>query len=111
MWHPELPEGRVFHQLIYPDLSKGFDIHTDDSEFQMVAVISQTGKPIAFYIHKLTKSQQGYKVTEKGLLSIVETLKEFRTILLGQRLKIYTDHKNITFKPSILMECCSGDIY
>ena len=25
-------------------------------------------------------------------------MKEFRTILLGQRLKIYTDHKNITFK-------------
>ena len=26
----------------------------------------------------------------------VETLKEFRTILLGQKLRIYTDHKKLT---------------
>ena len=32
------------------------------------------------------------------MLSIVETLKEFRTILLGQELVIHTDHKNLTFK-------------
>ena len=31
-------------------------------------------------------------------MNIVETLKEFCTILLGQKLKIYTDHKNLTCK-------------
>ena len=32
------------------------------------------------------------------MLAIVETLKEFRNILLGQRIRIYTDHKNLTYK-------------
>ena len=32
------------------------------------------------------------------MLSIIETLKEFRTILLGQILRICTDHKNPTCK-------------
>ena len=30
--------------------------------------------------------------------TLVETSKEFRTILLGQRIKVYTDHINLTFK-------------
>jgi RNase H-like domain found in reverse transcriptase len=29
------------------------------------------------------------------MLSIVEILNEFRTILLGCRIKIYTDHANV----------------
>ena len=49
------------------------------------------------YSRKLTDAQQIYTVTEIYFLSIFETLKEFRTILLGQRLRIYTDHKNLTY--------------
>ena len=50
--------------LLYPDLNKRFDIHTDARELQIEAVISQDGKPIAFYSHKLTKPQQQYTLTE-----------------------------------------------
>ena len=35
--------------LTYPDWSKPFDIHTDASDYQLGSVISQEGKPIAFF--------------------------------------------------------------
>ena len=83
--------------LYYPNFNKPFEIHTDASLHQLGSVISQDGHPIAFYSRKLRDGQHNYTTTERELLAIVETLKEFRTILLGQQLKIYTDHKNLTF--------------
>ena len=84
--------------LTYPDFNENFEIHTNASALQLAGVITQKGKPVALYSIKLTDSQQRYTVTEKELISIVETLKEFRTILLGQKLKIYTDHKILPVK-------------
>ena len=84
--------------LTYPDFNKKFIIHTDASAYQLGACISQDGKPIAFYSRKLTDAQTRYTTTERELLAIVETLKEFRNILLGQQIVVYTDHKNLTYK-------------
>jgi hypothetical protein len=83
--------------LAYPDFTKPFVIHTDASKVQLGAVISQDDRPIAFYSRKLNPAQTRYTTTERELLSIVETLKEFRNILLGHSIQIYTDHKNLTF--------------
>ena len=84
--------------LAYPDFTKMFDIHTDASDLQIGSVISQDNQPIAFFSRKLNDAQTRYTTTEKELLAIVETLKEFRNILLGQKIKVYTDHKNLTYK-------------
>ena len=84
--------------LNYPDFTKEFDIHTDASLLQLGACISQGGKPVAFYSRKLQPAQTRYTTTERELLSIVETLKEFRNILLGQKIKVHTDHENLTYK-------------
>ena len=83
--------------LAFPDFTKPFIIHTDASDRQLGAVITQDNKPLAYYSRKLSKAQINYTVTEKELLSIVETLKEFRSILLGFEIEIYTDHINLTY--------------
>ena len=67
--------------LTYPDFNKKFAIHTDACKLQLRACISQDGKPVAFYSRKLNPAQTRYTVTELELLFIVETFKEFRSIL------------------------------
>ena len=82
----------------YPDFNEIFKIHTNAIAFQLGAVIGQKGKPIAFCSRKLTGDQKGYTLTEIELISIVETLKYFRTILLSQKSQIYINHKNLICK-------------
>src|SRR5210317_491788 len=84
--------------LSYPDFSKPFEIYTDASKIQLGAAISQNNQPIAFYSRKLSQAQTRYTTTERELLSIAETLKEFQNILLGQQIIVYTDHENLTYK-------------
>jgi transposase InsO family protein len=83
--------------LAFPDFNKEFHIYTDASDYQLGAVIMQDDKPLAFYSRKLNAAQKRYTTGEQELLSIVETLKEFRNILLGQRIIVHTDHKNIVY--------------
>ena len=81
--------------LAYPDYSEPFEIFTDASTRQQGAVITQKGRPLAFFSQKLSAAQEKYKVTELELLSIVECFKEFTGMLWGQRIKVFTDHKNL----------------
>ena len=86
--------------LAFPDFTKSFHIHTDSSDYQLGAVIMQNDRPLAFYSRKMNNAQRKYPTGEQELLSIVETLKEFKNILLGQDVVVHTDHKNLLYEKS-----------
>ena len=46
-----------------------------------------------------------YAMTEKELVSIVETFKYFRNIFLGYEIKVFTDHKNISYEAKKIVQC------
>ena len=74
--------------LAYPNFNSVFEIYIDASKKQLGTVIVQDNWPLAFYSRKLNPAQINYTTTERELLSIVETLKEFKNILLGHKIKI-----------------------
>ena len=53
-------------------------MYTDNSKTQLGGVISQNEKPITFYSRNLTPEQINCMTKEIKLLSVVETIKEFR---------------------------------
>ncbi len=81
--------------LAYPDYSKVFEIYTNALSKQLDAVITQENRPFAFFSWKLSTTQCKYSVTKIELLAIVKTLKEFKAMLWGQSIKVYTDHANL----------------
>ena len=88
--------------LYYPDFSKPFVIHSDVSDLQLGAIISQDGKPLAYYTRKLNSGRKKYIVGELELLGIVEGLKAFENILRGLTIIVYTDHLNLLYANNAL---------
>ena len=62
----------------------------------------QGKKTLAFYSRKLTDAQRNYGVGEKEMLASVEALKEFRTVVFGYPVTVYTDHLNWTYDKKVL---------
>eukprot|EP00804_Cyclotella_cryptica_P023756 CCRYP_011141-RA/>CCRYP_011141-RA protein AED:0.41 eAED:0.65 QI:0/0/0/1/0/0/2/0/181 len=80
--------------LAYPDYSKGFEIYTDGSKRQLGAAVTQNNRQLHFSAEN-SLSVSKIQRNEIELLAIVETLKEFKGMLWGQPIVVYTDHKNL----------------
>jgi hypothetical protein len=104
-WHWDEVHQRAFTHVkatitkdvvwAYPDFNKVFEIYTDASSKQLGAIITQDNRPIMFFSWKLSDTQHKYSVPKIELLAIVETLKEFKGMLWGQKIKVFTDHANL----------------
>ena len=87
--------------LSYPDWTTPFIVHTDASDKQLGAIISQNKKTTAFFSRILSKQQHNYTTTKKELLAVVEWLNKFRGIIFGYEINVFSDNKNLVYAATL----------
>ena len=76
-------------QAIDPTIS--FTVETDVSDHTIAATLTQKGRPVAFFSHTLSNSEQKHLSMEKDTYAIVEALKKWKHYLIGHHLRHITD--------------------
>ena len=61
------------------------------------AVLSQQGRPVAFFNKALFVQHQALSVYDKKMLAILMAIKKWNAYLLGRHFQIKTDHHSLKF--------------
>jgi hypothetical protein len=82
--------------LIMPDIHKGFDVYCDASHLGLGCVM-QEGKVIVYASRQLRKLGKNYPTHDLELATVVHALKIWRHYMIGNKCKIFTDHKSLKY--------------
>lgn len=81
--------------LSLPDPKLEYVLTTDASDIGIGAVLTQQGKPIAYYSRRLDAAQSRYTVGEKELLGTTASVMHFGHMRDGAKIIVETDHRNL----------------
>lgn len=70
--------------LVLPDFFETFELHSDASKLGIGAVLSQRGRPIAYYSEKLASARSRYSTYNVEFYAIVQAIKHWRHYLVHQ---------------------------
>nr|GEV96332.1 reverse transcriptase domain-containing protein [Tanacetum cinerariifolium] len=87
--------------LIAPDWDLPFELMCDASDFAIGAVLGQRQenhfRPIHYASKMMTEAESNYTTTEKEMLVVVYTFKNFRSYLIMNKSIVYTDHSALKY--------------
>jgi hypothetical protein len=78
--------------LALPDFEKVFEVDCDASHVGIGAVLSQEGKPIAFFSEKLNDVRKKYSTYDIEFYAIVQALRHWKHYLVPKEFVLFTDH-------------------
>jgi hypothetical protein len=79
------------------DIHKGCDVYCDASHPRLGCVLMQEGKVIAYASRHLRKHEKNYPTHDLELAAVVHALKIWRHYIIGNKCKIFTDNKILTY--------------
>lgn len=83
--------------LALPNFNRTFIVETDASGLGVGAVLTQEGRPIAYFSKALSKKHQTLSIYEKEMLAVLLAVKKWNAYLAGRHFVIKTDHQSLKF--------------
>ncbi|XP_073268339.1 uncharacterized protein [Populus alba] len=83
--------------LALPDFSKTFMLETDASDYGLRAVLSQKGKPVAYFSKSLSSKHLGLSIYKKEYLAILMALEKWRHYLEQEQFIIQIYHESLKY--------------
>ena len=76
---------------------KPFTVECVASDLAFEATLSQNGRPVAFMLRSLTKSERCYSAIEKEASAIIEAVRKWAHFLHARAFTLVTDQQPIAF--------------
>jgi hypothetical protein len=83
--------------LVLLDFNKTFQVKCDVSGFAIGAVLSQDGRPIAYFSEKLNEAKVKYSTYDKEFYAVIQALKKWRHYLVPKEFVLYNDNHALRF--------------
>jgi hypothetical protein len=83
--------------LVLPDFEKLFVVECDASHAGIGAVLSQEGRPVAFFSEKLTDAKKRYSTYDLEFYALVRALHHWQHYLLHREFVVYSDHQALRY--------------
>ncbi|KAJ0668240.1 putative nucleotidyltransferase, Ribonuclease H [Helianthus annuus] len=80
-----------------PDWSQPFTLECDASGLGIGAILTQQGRPIAYYSAPLKGAMLAWSTYEKEMLAVVKAVRKWRPYLLGRSFVVKTDHMSLKY--------------
>ncbi|XP_076907423.1 uncharacterized protein LOC143563859 [Bidens hawaiensis] len=81
--------------LVFPNFSLVFELHTDASKVGIGGVLSQGGRPIAYFSEKLAGAKLRYSTYDLEFYAVVKAVKHWRHHLFHKEFVLFTDHDSL----------------